>query len=92
MRLPSLLAATLVLASPPAPAQETQRGRALYETQCATCHTERLHEREKSKIRSIRDLRAEVVRWSRETRQRFTAEDIEDVVRFLNQTHYRLKK
>ena len=92
MRIASLLAATLFLASPPAPAQETQRGRALYDAQCATCHTERLHEREKSKIRSIADLRDEVIRWSRETRQRFTAEDIEDVVRFLDQTHYRLEK
>jgi mono/diheme cytochrome c family protein len=92
MRLAGLLAAALVFASPPAPAQEIQRGRALYETQCATCHAERLHDREKSKIRSIVDLRAEVVRWSRETRQRFSAEDIDDVVRFLNQTHYRLEK
>jgi mono/diheme cytochrome c family protein len=92
MRFASLLAATFVLASAPVLAQDTQRGRALYETQCATCHAERLHEREKSKIRSIGDLRAEVVRWSRETRQRFTAEDIEDVVRFLDQTHYRFGK
>ena len=92
MRLSSLLAAALVLASTPALAQQTQRGRELYETQCATCHTERLHEREKSKIRSYGDLRAEVIRWSRETRQRFTPEDIEDVVRFLDRTHYRLEK
>lgn len=92
MRLASLLALTFVLVSPPALAQEIQRGRLLYETQCATCHTERLHDREKSKIRSIVELRAEVTRWSRETRQRFTPEDIEEVVRFLNQTHYRLEK
>ena len=92
MRLTSLTACAIALFSLPASAQETQRGRALYETQCATCHGERLHEREKSKIRSIGELRAEVLRWSRETRQRFTAEDIEDIVRFLNQTHYRLEK
>jgi mono/diheme cytochrome c family protein len=92
MHLAGPIAVVLLLVSSPAPAQETQRGRALYETQCATCHSERLHEREKSRIRSISELRAEVIRWSRETRQHFTAEDIEDVVRFLNRTHYRLEK
>ncbi|MBI3370140.1 MAG: c-type cytochrome [Betaproteobacteria bacterium] len=93
MRRASLIAAVFAAASPSVLAQETtQRGQELYATQCATCHTERLHQREKSNIRTRADLRAEVTRWSRETRQRFSAEDIEDVVRYLDRSHYRLKK
>lgn len=38
------------------------------------------------------ELRAEVIRWSGQTKQRFTAADIEVVVPFLDQTHYRLEK
>lgn len=92
-RSASLVVAAFAASSLSVHAQETvQRGQELYATQCLTCHTERLHEREKSKIRTLADLRAEVTRWSRETKQRFSAEDIEDVVRYLDLSHYRLKK
>ena len=93
MRPASLIAAALAAASLPVLAQETpQRGQDLYATHCGTCHQERLHRRETSKIRTLADLRVEVTRWSRETKHRFSAEDIEDVVRYLDQSHYRLKK
>ena len=89
----SLVVAAFAASSLSVDAQETvQRGQELYATQCLSCHTERLHQREKSKIRTLADLRAEVTRWSRETKQRFSAEDIEDAVRDLDLSHYRLKK
>ena len=93
MRAVSFFVAALAAACLPVAAQESnQRGQELYATQCATCHSERLHKRENSKIRTLADLRAEVTRWSRETKQRFSAEDIEDVLRHLDQSHYRLTK
>ena len=73
MRPASLFAAAFAVACLPVLAQETQRGQELYAAQCATCHSERLHRRENSKIRTLADLRAQVARWSRETRQRFSA-------------------
>lgn len=93
MRPASMVAAAFAACSLAVHAQETtQRGQELYATQCLTCHAERVHQRDKSRIRTLADLRAEVTRWSRETRQRFSAEDIEDVVRYLDLSHYRLTK
>ena len=85
-------ALALALATMPAWGQEPARGELLYATHCATCHSERLHEREKSKIRSLSDLRDEVARWAPQTRHRFTLDEQEDVVQHLNRTHYKLRK
>jgi mono/diheme cytochrome c family protein len=82
---------TLALASP-ALAQDLQRGRVLYETHCATCHSERLHQRDKTVVKGMADLRDMVARWARQTRHSFTLDELEDVVLYLNQSHYRLVK
>jgi mono/diheme cytochrome c family protein len=88
------IASALVLAAAalPALAQEPPRGELLYATYCATCHTERLHAREKSKIRSLADLRDEVARWAPQTKRAFTLDEIEAVVQYLNRSHYKLAK
>ena len=89
MRLASLFAALLCAAA--AQAQDTERGRLLYETHCATCHSERLHDREQSLIRSYGDLRGEVYRRSTLVpNRRFSAEELEDIIEFLDRSHYRL--
>jgi len=85
-----LVVVLLLLYSLPAPSQDLERGRLLYQTHCATCHSERLHHRDKSKIKSLADLRDEVARWAPQTRHRFTLDEIEDVVQFLNASHYRI--
>ena len=71
-------------------AQDVDRGRLLYETHCATCHTERLHHRAPSIIRSYGALRAEVGKRAAMTNRRFTPDEIEDIIEFLDRTHYRL--
>jgi cytochrome c2 len=73
-----------------AQAQDVERGRLLYETHCATCHTERLHTRQNSIIRSYGALRAEVVKRAAMTNRRFTAEELEEIIEFLDRSHYRL--
>lgn len=75
-------------------AQDPERGRVLYETFCMTCHYERVHERprERSAVKSLADLRAQVERWAPRTRMRFTGEDIADVVEHLNRSHYKLAR
>jgi hypothetical protein len=86
-----LAALALFVLAAPLCAQDLERGRALYETHCGKCHVERLHDRARSKVHDIDDLRDFVLRWSRETRHDFTLDEIEDVVQHLNQTHYRFK-
>jgi mono/diheme cytochrome c family protein len=88
MRAASLV--LFLLAAGAAQAQGIDRGRLLYETHCATCHTERLHEREKSAIRSYADLRGEVGRRAALTNRRFSPDELEDIIEFLDRSHYRL--
>ena len=85
-------ALALALATMPAWGQEPARGELLYATHCASCHSERLHHREKSKIRTLADLRDEVARWAPQTRHRFTLDEMEDVVQHLSRTHYKLAR
>jgi cytochrome c553 len=89
MALLALLAAAL-----PAQAQDARRGRQLYETLCLTCHYEHVHERapERSKVHSLQELRKESALRARLTGVRFTREDLEDVVAYLDQSHYHFTK
>jgi hypothetical protein len=85
MRFASLVLLVLV----PAAALAQDRGRLLYETHCGTCHYERVHQRIRSDVKDLSDLRNTVARWAKQTKHRFTPEEIEEVVEHLNQTHYR---
>jgi mono/diheme cytochrome c family protein len=98
MRPASCLMLAAALAFPalplPAAAQDAQRGRTLYELHCLSCHYERIHQRDPSRslIRTLAQLRVEVVQWAAQTKQRFTAEDLDDIAEYLNRSHYRLEK
>jgi len=87
----ALLLATLAL---PSWAQDAQRGRALYDTHCLACHYERIHKRDPSRslVKTLAQLRVEVAQRAALTKQRFTAEDLDDIAEYLNSTHYHLKK
>lgn len=87
------LAAALPLRGQP-PAPNPERGRQLYELHCGGCHYERVHERDRwrSKIKTAADLRAEVTRWSKQTRHPFTTDDVGDIAAYLDASHYRLNK
>lgn len=88
--------AMLALAVPALPlqAQDEERGRLLYETHCISCHYERVHkrEREKSRVRTLTELRVEVVRRAADTKRPFTVEDLDDIAEYLNRSYYRLEK
>ncbi len=86
--------ALLLLLATPAWSQDAQRGKALYETHCLVCHYERIHKRDpaRSLIRSLAQLRLEVVQRAAQTRPSFTTDDLDDIAEYLNRTHYRLEK
>jgi mono/diheme cytochrome c family protein len=88
----ALLITPLVLVAAFVHAQEAERGRLLYETHCAGCHTERLHHRDKSKIKSLADLRDEVARWAPQVKHRLTLDEREAIVQYLNASHYRRER
>ena len=79
-----------LLAFPATGQNDPARGRLLYDTYCGACHYERVHQRLRTKIGDLGDLRDEVGRWSRETRRSWTLDELEDVVQYLNESHYRI--
>ena len=86
MRLASF---ALLLFPMVAAAQDSDRGRMLYELHCGGCHYERVHQRVKSDVKGLDDLRDAVARWAAQTKHRFTLDELEEVVAYLNRSHYR---
>lgn len=88
-----LLAVSLLLALPVA-AQDATRGKRLYELHCGGCHYEKLHDRprERSRVKSLAQLRAEVAERAKGIEQRLALEDLDDIAGYLNQTHYRFER
>jgi hypothetical protein len=70
-------------------AQDAGQGRVLYETYCGGCHYERVHQRLRTSVKDLSDLRDMVARWAPQTKRRFTLDEQADVVQYLNESHYR---
>jgi mono/diheme cytochrome c family protein len=88
----SLAVLVLAFVAGSAAGSDAARGKVLYETHCGSCHYERLHRRESSRINSLAALKLEVVKWSRETGRSFAVQELDDIAEHLNRTHYRLDK
>jgi mono/diheme cytochrome c family protein len=84
-----LFLSSLSVGGLPASAQDTDRGKLLYETHCGTCHYERVHQRIRPSVRDLDQLRDMVARWAPQTKHRFTLDEHEAVVQYLNESHYR---
>lgn len=77
-----------IAAEPPS----LERGRALYENHCVVCHTSKVHRRYPPSAIDMDALRFIVRVWVEERNLRWRAEDIEDVVYYLDRVHYRFEK
>lgn len=90
------LAGAVLLGLPaPSAGQEIpslERGRALYENHCMVCHTAKVHRRVPPLPISTDDLRSIVRIWAQEQKLRWSREEIEDVVLYLDRVHYRFEK
>jgi len=75
------------MAGAQAPAN-AERGRSLYENHCQVCHTPRVHSRVDRLPINQAELREIVDRWQQEEKLRWSAQDISDVVEYLNRTRY----
>jgi mono/diheme cytochrome c family protein len=71
-------------------AQDVERGRLLYQTHCGGCHSERTHdERVRQAVRDLDGLRDMVAQWAPQTKRSYTLEELDDIVQYLNEAHYR---
>jgi mono/diheme cytochrome c family protein len=71
-------------------AQPGSRGQLLYGNHCGACHTTQMHWRDKKLVTDWDSLKVQVRRWQAAAQLNWTEDDIDDVARFLNDTHYRL--
>lgn len=71
-----------------APVLQPDRGQMLYENHCLTCHESVVHIRENQRARSFAQVTGWVVRWASGLQLDWRAEEIEDVVRYLNRRFY----
>ena len=85
----ALIFAALLCAPLAVAAQDAERGRLLYETHCGACHAGRLHERARSKVHSLEELRDTVEHWAQQARRSFSADEVDDLLAHLNAKYYR---
>jgi len=89
----ALVLAGALLAPAFAAAAQFDRGEALYENHCRSCHEDWAHEREERRvIGSLDALRARVAAWSIHSGLDWSAEEVEDVTGYLNRSFYHLSK
>ena len=70
-------------------AADAARGRALYENHCMVCHTPKVHTRPNRIPINVEELRQIVTQWAKEENLRWSREEVDDVVWYLNQTKYK---
>ena len=83
-------ASVLLFASAAVPAADVERGRALHDTHCRMCHTAAAYKRDSKVGQTYEGVRAEVVRWQKNSSLRWSDEDIDNVTAYLAKTYYGL--
>ena len=86
----ALFAATLAFLAPAA-AADAERGRILYESRCAGCHSTSVHGREKRVAADFESVRTWVRRWGANLGLAWTDDEVTDVTVHLNDRYYRFR-
>lgn len=70
------------------PSKDVVRGELLYTTHCITCHSAEVHWRDKKIAKDLIGLNAQVRRWQGVAGLKWSDDDIAEVARYLNASHY----
>ena len=70
-------------------AENTVRGKALYENHCVGCHDDTVHRRETHKAANYADIEKFVARWEKELKLKWGPEERADVASYVNETYYK---
>ncbi len=71
------------------PMRDPSRGELLYATHCIACHTADIHWRDKKLVVDRTSLRAQVRRWQALSGLGWDDDDVAQVSRYLDASHYR---
>ena len=85
-----LLTVGFGLAAGSALSADLERGRSLHDTHCRMCHDSVAYKRDKKIAATYDTVRAQVVRWQKNTSLRWSDEDIDNVTAYLAKTYYKI--
>jgi mono/diheme cytochrome c family protein len=94
MRLAGFLiaaGAALLLAAPAGAAGDPARGSTLHQD-CLGCHGTELYVPPRAKVKSLSALKKETEKWNDRMNPKFTRQEIEDLVAYLNRDFYKLSR
>ncbi len=86
--LACLVGIAFVAAQPAAAAGDPVRGAKLHED-CLGCHGTELYVPPRAKVKTLTALRKEVERWNDRMNPKFTAQEVDDLVAWLNRDFYK---
>lgn len=69
-------------------AQDFDRGQALYENHCLSCHEATVHTRDTRRATSVVELREWVATWNFHASLGWSSEEIDDVADYMNRRYY----
>ncbi len=82
------IAFSLGVASPPALSEDLRRGETLYHDHCDICHDALNPPNQGKKLKSLQQLHLEVTSWVQHSGEKWSQQDIDDVVFYLNRSYY----
>ena len=85
--IPAGVVLALLLGQPAAQAQNFARGQELYNHHCQSCHEDLMHARNR-KLKTLDALRSRIRDWASHTGNTWSAEDVDDVLYYLNKSFY----
>jgi mono/diheme cytochrome c family protein len=84
-------AAAMLLAAPAGAAGDPARGEKLHED-CLGCHGTELYVAPRVKVKSLSALKKETEKWNDRMNPKFTRQEIEDLVAYLNRDFYKIPR
>jgi len=87
-RVVAIAVSALLAGSGSGVAESFDRGQALYENHCMSCHEAVVHTRGTRRATSIAELRKWVATWSFHASLDWSSEEIDDVTAFMDRRYY----
>jgi hypothetical protein len=72
-------------------AGDTAKGKKLHQTNCTGCHDDKVYRRTDRRITTFEALQGQINACGHQVKKDFSRENIDDMVKYLNDTYYKFK-